>query len=268
MAGAPLAISTAFAYALPLSADAAEAMQLRANRRLCGDVHARRDLVPFDSKRCYVQLNFATLLGRRYLSFGSSRSNVFLLPPAEDVAAHQFILHFELYTATLVLTDTSQHGTWLSNDSTPKRSLHQATYPLIQSNDIGFGHGQRYRFRIVVADSAIDPIIFSDLFQRYAQSVGQKHPRPSHKLTAALSVLDDSFISLHKVGLGKYENVNTCLRLSDGVLFAAKIPSWQSVGEDDPRRFVGHRSAMKEARILLDAKHVCFVCSVLRLQRS
>ena len=87
IAGASLAISTAFAHILPLSADAAEALQLRANRRLCGDVHTHWDLVPFDSKRCYVKLNFATLLGRRCLSFGSSRSNEFLLPPAGDVTA-------------------------------------------------------------------------------------------------------------------------------------------------------------------------------------
>ena len=268
MAGASLAISTAFAYVLPLSADAAEAMQLRANRRLCGEVHARRDLVPFGSKRCYVKLNFATLLGRRCLSFGSSRSNEFLLPPAEDVAARQFILHFELHTATLLLTDTSRYGTWLSNDSTPKRSLHQATYPLGQSNVISFGLGQRYQFRIVLADSVSDPIAFSGLFQRYTQSIGQKYPRLIHKLTAALSSLDDSFISLHKVGLGKYENVNTCLRLSDGVLFAAKKLSCAPVGADDPRRAVGHRSVIKEARILFDAKHVCFVSSVIRLQLS
>ena len=258
MASASLAISTAFAYALPLSAGAVEAIQLRANRRLCGDVHARRDLVPFDSQRCYIKLNFATFLGRRYISFGSSRCNEFLLPPAKDVAAHQFFLHFELHTATLLLTDTSQYGTWLSNDFTPKRSLHRATYPLVQSNDIGFGNGQRYRFRIVVADSAIDPIIFPDLFQRYVQSIGRKHPRLIHKLTAALSNVNDSFINLHKVGLGKYENVNTCLRLSDGVLFAAKKLFCEPVGEEDPRRAVGHRSVIKEAQFLRDARHVCF----------
>ena len=243
-------------------------MQLRANRRLCGDVHARQDLVPFSSKRCYVKLNFTTLLGRRCLSFRSSRSNEFLLPLAKDVAARQFILYFELHTATLLLTDTSQYGTWLSNDSTPKRSLHQATYPLVQTNDISFGHGQRYQFRIVVTDSAIDPITFSNLFQRYTQSIGQKHPQLIHKLTAAHSNLDNLFISLYKVGLGKYKNVNTCLRPSNGVLFAAKKLFCEPVREDDPRRAVGHRSVVKEAQFLRDARHVCSISYVIRLQPS
>ncbi len=242
-----LAISTAFAYALPLSGDAVKAVQLRANRRLCGDASARRDR--------YVTLNFATLLGRRCLSFGSSRSNEFLLPQTEDVAARQFIIYFELHTATLLLTDTSRDGTWLSNESTPMQCLHQAAYPLLKINDIGFGHGQRYRFRILVVDSAIDPTAFSSLFQRYAQSIGQKNPRLTHKLTAALSALNDSFISLHKVGRGKYENVNTCLRLSDGVLFAAKKPSCTSVVGDDGRNVVSYQLASKEAQ-LLNTKHV------------
>jgi hypothetical protein len=175
MSSSPLSRTDAFAFLIPLTVDAREALELRANRGLLEDPKLYGDMAQVQSEGRYIaKLDFALLFGRLCLSFGSSRSDEVQFPPASDIDRHHFILHFQTHTAVLLLSDTSSKGIWVSDGLTQTRKLlHHTSFPLLQTVDIHFGQDCRYRFRIMVTESARNRMAFPKLFEDYIQSITQ-----------------------------------------------------------------------------------------------
>lgn len=260
-----LSRSDVFCSLSPLSADATAALDLRANRGLLGGAPVCKDpntaAVKGGRKGQYViKLDYALLFGRRCLSFGSSRSNEFQFPQADDIGEHHFIIHFEMQTAVLLLTDTSLKGTWIFDSSTQKfRLLRRATYPVLQTTEIRFGQEHRYCFRIVVVEYMRDLLAFSKLFRNYARSINKPAPtflKGTGSMLKSVVTLNDRFVCLHRVGRGEFETIHTCLRLADGMLFAAKKLYHHTSEEDRATWIVGRQYAQAEVRLLSRIRHV------------
>jgi hypothetical protein len=163
--------STAFAFLVPLSLDAKEALKLRANMSLLENPELQETVAVKLESQLVAKLDYALLFGRRCLSFGSSRAAQVHFVPASDVDQHHFILHFDMHTAALLLTDASSHGVWVSDGATQAmKCLRNTTVPLSMTTAVHFGQNQRYQFRVVVTECAPERLI-SRLFEEYAQSV-------------------------------------------------------------------------------------------------
>lgn len=62
--------------------------------------------------------DLAAFAGRRVLSFGSSRSAAFQLPATPSgVEKYHFLIHFDVQTGRLALTDTSRSGIFVAHTS-------------------------------------------------------------------------------------------------------------------------------------------------------
>lgn len=210
-----------FAFVTPLSADACQILQLRANNALLEEA-STTDLV------LRFRLDFNNLFGRRCISFGSSRANEVTFPKGvEDVAERHFVIHFEMQTGLLLLTDTSQTGTWVSDvEGVTKKLLHRRTYPLCQNSCIMIGTERRFRFHVSLPKYAEDLGAFRRLFHEYAISTNKTPPAfvrsPAAIGQKMITRLEDKFIPLHNIGSGAFGAVRTCLRTSDGRLCAVK----------------------------------------------
>ena len=253
--------STPFAFLIPLSTDTNEALRSRTSRRMLEKANLYPDLSSdmVNSDRGHgflIRLDFALLFSRRYLSFEASRDNDLEFPSAaHDVSQRQFILHFEMQTAILLLTDVSNQGTWILDEPRPPKLLHWATYPLLHTTCIGFGQGHRYRLRITVADYMKNLAAFSELFIKYSQTVNQPPPiliSSTNIVRPPLLVLDNKFVSLQSIGVGEFEILSSCLRLSDGKLLAIK--ELHSHRQDS--RVTSRQRAQNEIRLLGLAKHI------------
>ena len=257
--------SDAFAFLVPLSADSTEAIEFRVNRSLLEDARPADGISLGASKvgqkcRHVARLDYNLLFGRRCLSFGSSRSNEFRFPQAEDVGEHQFILHFEMHTAILLLTDNSPSGTWVFDGATQKcKLLHNTTYPLLHSSCIRFGEEHRYRFRIEVAACVRDSAEFSKLFEDYARSIGWPAPafvRSIALIRTPLEILDNRYVQLHRVGQGENGVVHACLRTSDGTLVAVRRPFQHLPDDEWGIRAAINQRVQEEAWFLSQMRHV------------
>lgn len=252
--------STPFAFLIPLSTDTNEALRSRTSRRMLEKVNLYPDLSSdmVNNNRGYgflIRLDFTLLFSRRFLSFGASRDNDLEFPStAHDVSQRHFILHFEMQTAILLLTDVSNQGTWILDEPRPPKLLHCATYPLLHTTCLAFGQGHRYRLRITVADYMKNLAAFSELFIKYSQTVNQPPPlliSRTNMVRPPLLVLD-KFVSLQSIGVGEFEILSSCLRLSDGKLLAIK--ELHSQRQDS--RVTSRQCAQNEIRLLGLAKHV------------
>ena len=153
--------SDTFAYLDAKSTDARKSLDLYHNRRLTRDRRQARS-----------QLRFAYLLGRRCLALGSSRSNEILVTPARDVTTTQFILHFDVATQTLQLTDKSSSGTWYRTNNTSEYTLlYQTSIVLVQKVWIAFGNRRRFRFLISPIDIPANTSPLRCWFNRYIHSI-------------------------------------------------------------------------------------------------
>ena len=107
----------AFGVLVPKSREADKMFDLRTNRlRIDATSLYSHILHPDHTTTSKVaKLNFAFMFGRRHLTFGTARSTEFQLPELSGVSACHFILHFDLDAAALLLTDTSETGTWIES---------------------------------------------------------------------------------------------------------------------------------------------------------
>ncbi|EON69084.1 hypothetical protein W97_08397 [Coniosporium apollinis CBS 100218] len=169
--------SAAFAFLVPISPDALQALKILDNTLLENANACTSLTLGGPSPSCVMKLDFALLSGRDYLSFGSSRSNELTFPEADDIGHQQFLLRFEIEDGVLLLTDTSPHGTLVRNCSTgTSMLLHNDTYQLLSSTHILFGLGQRYHFRIILTENVDFQEEFQELLQTYATSIGRAGP--------------------------------------------------------------------------------------------
>ena len=261
-----LSRSDAFAFLVPMSIDALKALKIRDNKAMLEDAGSFGHIIPHKAttsrqRSCVVKLDYASLFGRRRLTFGTSRRNNVRFPEEGDVGATHFRLHFEMHTGVILLTDVSPEGTWVSSHPTEGfQLLHHATYPLLQTSYIQIGQHQCYRFQIAVAPYMRDIPAFITLFNAYAQSIHQTTPgyvKDLKSIERPLVTLDDKFVNLHRVGQSKFEIVYTCLRIVDGRLFAVKESTHPAI---EHRQLVGiatQQEALHEMRLLRSVRHVC-----------
>lgn len=243
---------------------------MRDNKRMLVDAESSGHLVPheattFRHRPCVVKLDYAALFGRRYLTFGSSRRSDFRFPKGVGVGATHFLLHFEMHTAVLLLTDRSPNGTWVSSHPTQGfKRLHQATYPLLQTLYIRIGQQQCYGFQVTVAPYMKDMPAFINLFNAYAQSIDRSTPgfvQDLKSIGIPLVTLDEKFINLHRVGQSKFEMVHTCLRVADGRLFAVKQLTYSTLEHGKPMGVARQQEALRETSLLSSIRHVCSASS-------
>ena len=124
--------SDPFAILVPLSPSAAAALSLSRNRcRLDKavnymDVLASHHVATREhATQLVAKMDFAMIHGRRSISFGKCRAARFLLPAVEGVSGLHFHLHFDLSTADLLLTDTSERGTLVDREHLVHRATHR-----------------------------------------------------------------------------------------------------------------------------------------------
>lgn len=244
--------SYAFAVITPLSADAITMFKMPSNNSFL-DESATGYLFP------RMRLELANLLGRSCISFGSSRHNNVQVPEAKDIDNQQFVIRFEMQTGLLLISDTSSGGTWISSESTQSHKLLKgATHPLLQETLVMFGRNRRFKFLLSTTNYRRDPELFTKLFATYAGSLGQQQvPSPVRQLCAACCPVielagQERYLRLHHLGQGGFGHVYTCLRISDGKLFAVKTLKGHFNGKSE----VARESARKEAQLLRHINHV------------
>jgi hypothetical protein len=107
-----------FAALVPTSTDAEHTLDLRHNYpHLVLESELLNGSPSFGDRdgRRLIRLDFASLLGRRCLSFGSSRLSNIQLPKADDICLQHFILFFDLRMQLLCIKDISLRGIGLSS---------------------------------------------------------------------------------------------------------------------------------------------------------
>lgn len=205
-----LARTAAFVFLIPLSTDSADAVKLRVNRRLLQGEEVLDTVGPPSShrKRQYViRLDYTLLFGRSGLSFGWSRFNEFKFPQVDDIAKQHFVLHFEMHTGTLLLTDTSPDGTWVFDTSAREfKLLYHATFLLLEITEIRIGHGNRYRFRIEVVEHMKERVGFAEMFREYAQSIGE----PTSAFVKRVSISHMLWVSSNDIPANLPERKRRC----------------------------------------------------------
>lgn len=215
-----------------------------------------------------LNLDFGSIFGRTSLSFGSSHhDNIMLYRTADDnVEARHFVIHFEMQTGLLLLTDTSQSGTWISNAATLTSTLLKSTtYPLTHSTIVVLGREHQFRILLTVTDYARSST-FAKLFDAYAKSINRPVPnfvRPLCTSCSKSTTIQGThrYVRLHKVAKGGFGTVYTCLRIADGTLFAVKTcPTRQSATLEDQAK-ISKETAMNELNLLKRARHVSIICA-------
>ena len=219
----------AVALLIPQSTDAQKAFKARVNHATLAaqpmplDGKGRREVAPFP-------LTMQTFFGRHTFSFGSSRRSEIVL--TDGLATQHLHLHFEMHTALLLLTDTSNIGTWISTESSGPQLLRQRTWPVLSTTSIVLGDTQQYRFELRLAEDQRDTDAFLTMFRRYTVSLELSLSlciKPLASIRDPQLMYEGLYLRLHHVGPAEYERINTCLRLSDARLFAVKSISEQSI---------------------------------------
>ncbi|KAG9568548.1 hypothetical protein KCU71_g2696, partial [Aureobasidium melanogenum] len=180
MALVPPRRSEALLYIIPHSLAVENALTISANRRyLCSHEEVGKNILkPVGSRRqqrLVAKLSFATFCLRRYLCVGWSKCAEIQLPRADDISPYHFILHFDMQDATLLITDTSQTGIWISDagtsDSHELKLLHHSTHRLVRDTRVILGHDQRFDMHISVEKYTREVLRFAPLFEEYVRSV-------------------------------------------------------------------------------------------------
>ena len=206
-------------------------------------------------------LMIETFLGRRSFSFGTSRRNELVLSSGDGLDAQHLHLHFELHTSLILLTDTSEKGTWIrqASLSVPKL-LRQQTWPILSPTSILLGDRQQYHFQIQMTEDQRHTRAFHEMFRRYISSLEislSLYIKGLASIQDPQVICEGTYFQLHAVGPATYERINTCLRLSDGRLFALKSVDEQNELQAPALILKSSASeAQREAGVLRDLSHV------------
>lgn len=181
--------SQAFAILLPISTNAHEMLRARSNRRQRRDASLYGMQTRQDAgrrRRFLIKLDFAMLLGRRCVTFGSSQATNIRFPVHSDVAEYHFFIQFDYESGALRLIDTSCDGTLISDtarfSATSTRTLHEATHTLGQSTFIRVGGKTHYDFQLLLRKVPS----FQRLFGGYLRSIGEAGNRRSSVLAGEI----------------------------------------------------------------------------------
>lgn len=167
-----------FALINPMNGHSQLALEARLNRRHQVGA-ARYGLAkPSNIKKRHiaVKLDFAMLLGRRCITFGTSRANNIKLPKGQGIGTVHFYIHFHPSTKQLLLTVLSKSGVKISQSATgEKKLINSKTISIHQSTYISFGMNERFCFNILPTfQAAAQCEHFEQLFRHWLKSVPEQ----------------------------------------------------------------------------------------------
>ncbi|KAK5722355.1 hypothetical protein LTR15_005585 [Elasticomyces elasticus] len=250
----PSSNSTSFAMLVPLTTASAEALRTNGNHARLKYQHCGLNSTP-RRKIPIAKLDFATLSGSRCLMFGTSRACHITFSDMAGLAAQQFAVHFEMQTGTLLITDLSLHGTWITDHGSPlPRRLRHTTSPLFSKTTISFGQERRLEYTLIVAAwLSEEPQALDCRLARYAESICRVPPviwPGAQSVIVPLKSVGRNYLILHHIASGSTGAWFTCLRVRDGRLLAIKHTSHRSRKWDISRAYIN-----KEVSILQRMKH-------------
>ena len=249
----------AVALLVPQSPDAQKAFKAHVNHATLAvqptplDGKRRREVTP-------LLLTMHTFFGRHTFSLGSSRRNEIVLRGGLDT--QHLHLHFEMHTSLLLLTDTSNAGTWITTESSAPTLLRQRTWPVLSTTSIALGDTQQYRFELRLVNDPRETEAFLHIFRRYTLSLELSTSlwiKPLASIRDPLLMCGGLYFRLHHVGPAGYERINTCLRLSDARLFAVKSVTDEGVLRRRPSQITSwswRTQPREEADLLRNLRHV------------
>lgn len=161
-----------FAILLPQTKAATDTILLRPNRPRREDFSAYNCLQHRDDPDLVARLDFAFLIGRSKLSFGTDRAADFRLLEEDNVSKVHFLIHFDMGSGNLQITDISLFGTWIKpKDSEVYTLVHGRTCTLHQRTTIMVGSS--IVFQVVLPLVNTDEA-FRMLFQQYKDSLDRR----------------------------------------------------------------------------------------------
>ena len=176
--------SEPFALLIPTTDTANNVLKIRQNRSRCQGSRQHAKLLGLPRKRLVARLDFGVLLGRRHISFGSSRAVEVRLPRVSGISSCHFLLHFEQGSAKLKLTDKSASGTWVFDHGLGEHVLvHCRSIQLNTDTSLSIGANREFAFDVVLTELMKDVTKFAVLHQEYRRNVDSsgraKCSRPS-----------------------------------------------------------------------------------------
>jgi hypothetical protein len=159
-----------FALLQPLNMDTHNMLKSRRNRphRVLAAPYSIVQVERLPGKKCLLaKLDFAMMMGRRTINFGSSRANDIAFPKAPGVEPHHFSIRFDPSTGAILLSDRSKAGTRVQAGEERLRLVRSATCVLSTGAKLIIGKGQRYQFKLKLTMPETEPETFQRLFRAY-----------------------------------------------------------------------------------------------------
>jgi hypothetical protein len=159
-----------FALLQPLNIDSHNMLRDRRNRshRVPAAHFNIAQVDRLSGKKCLLsRLDFAMIMGRRCIDFGSSRANDIAFPKAPGVEPYHFSIHFEPSTGAILLSDRSKAGTRVQFGEGRPTLLRSATCVLSSGAQLIVGKGQRFRFELKLTVPETEPETFQRLLRAY-----------------------------------------------------------------------------------------------------
>lgn len=122
-------------------------------------------------KGLLAKLDFAMMLGRRSVGFGSSRANDLVFPKGHGVEQRHCFMHFDLQDGRLLLTDNSKTGTWIHLPESRPQLLHRATLAVSQGLRLSLGADRRFEFEVRITMPEQRPAVFQAVFAAYLKTL-------------------------------------------------------------------------------------------------
>ena len=172
-------LSQEFALVSPLNDRSQLALKARFNRRhqVDGTRYGLRNPSSPKNRHTAIKLDFAMLLGRRCVSFGTSRANSITLPKGQGIGNVHFYIHFHAQTKALLLTVASASKIYIHHGPSVSSTLEglvagNSTVALSADTHISFGTHKQFEFKILPTSVECDKgAAFEKCFSSWRKSL-------------------------------------------------------------------------------------------------
>jgi hypothetical protein len=216
----PVPRNAPIAFLSPSSTLAAEAFRMRQNSSTLsvssGSYGSHGSRKPSVS----AMLDLATFAGHRFLSFGSSRCTTFQFPRTWGADQSHFVVHFDMRTGCLELTDTSKSGILVSHTNDPPNEpstftlLHHATVAIDKTVFIRLRNHEGLCFRLDVAVSSIVFAAYVGTIDRGAIHQGLRDRAVTRRPTLAVRRAERSIRKPTRAHAHRLQSQITCCSTS------------------------------------------------------
>lgn len=167
--------SQGFALFTPLNQCSQVAVKTRLNRRY--QVQSSRQSRPsatMSKRHIAIKLDFSMLLGRRCISFGTSRANNVTLPKGNGIGNVHFYVHLHPVTRILLLTVMAKSEVTVYDGTISEKSpISGATIAITKSTRLSFGTCGRFHFTIVPTLESIRNSDMDRMFNHWLKSIAE-----------------------------------------------------------------------------------------------